>query len=189
MSKPPCVTGFSLSLLFLTACSSAPENLPVLGQVAPFHLTSQSGQDFDSATLSGHVWVADFIFTNCEGPCTRMSAYMRALQKATTDLPDLKMVSFTVDPQRDTPPVLREYGKNYSADSDRWYFLTGDPRILDGLDHDSFKLGNVGAQMDHSTRFVLVDPRGQIRGYYGIATGDPVPDLARDARRLAKEKS
>ena len=189
MSKPPCVTCFSLSLLFLTACSSAPENLPVLGQVAPFHLTSQSGQDFDSATLSGHVWVADFIFTNCEGPCPRMSAYMRALQKATTDLPDLKMVSFTVDPQRDTPPVLRDYGKNYSADSDRWYFLTGDPRILDGLDHDSFKLGNVGAQMDHSTRFVLVDPRGQIRGYYGIATGDPVPDLARDARRLAKEKS
>ena len=161
----------------------------MLGQVAPFHLTSQSGQDFDSATLSGHVWVADFIFTNCEGPCPRMSAYMRALQKATTDLPDLKMVSFTVDPQRDTPPVLRDYGKNYSADSDRWYFLTGDPRILDGLDHDSFKLGNVGAQMDHSTRFVLVDPRGQIRGYYGIATGDPVPDLARDARRLAKEKS
>src|SRR5580698_1858510 len=99
----------SVALLLLLASCSAPRNLPVLGQVAPFHLTSQSGQDFDSATLDGHVWVADFIFTNCEGPCPRMSAYMRALQKATTDLPDLKMVSFTVDPARDTPPVLTEY--------------------------------------------------------------------------------
>ena len=175
-----------LAALLLSACSR-PANLPVLGSVAPFHLTSQSGHDFDSAVLAGHVWVADFIFTNCEGPCPRMSAYMRALQKATTDLPDLKMVSFTVDPKRDTPQVLNDYGKSYSADSNRWYFLTGDPKILDTLDHDSFKLGNVGGQMDHSTRFVLVDRNGQIRGYYGIADGDPVSELARDARRLTKE--
>lgn len=166
------------------ACSRTPKELPVLGEVAPFHLTSQAGQDFDSASLRGHVWVADFIFTNCEGPCPRMSAYMRALQKATGDLPELKMVSFTVDPQRDTPPVLTEYGKNYSAESGRWFFLTGDPKILNSLDRDSFQLGTVGAAMDHSTRFVLVDAAGKIRGYYGIATGDPVPELAADARRL-----
>jgi protein SCO1/2 len=176
-----------IAILLLTACTHAPKELAILGQVAPFHLISQSGEDFDSATLAGHIWVADFIFTNCEGPCPRMSAYMRALQKATTDLPDLKMVSFTVDPQRDTPPVLHEYGKNYSADPSRWYFLTGDPKILNGLDRDSFKLGTVGAAMDHSTRFVLVDRKGQIRGYYGIATGDPVAELADDARRLAKD--
>jgi protein SCO1/2 len=178
---------YSVAALAVLGACSRPADLPVLGQVAPFHLTAQSGRDFSSAALSGHVWVADFIFTNCEGPCPRMSAYMRALQKATTDLPDLKMVSFTVDPQRDTPQVLSEYGKTYSADSERWYFLTGDPKILDSLDRDSFKLGNVGAQMDHSTRFVLVDRKGQIRGYYGIADGNPVPDLARDARRLTKE--
>ena len=187
MARPN--TGLLVGALLLFSCSHPPKEIPILGQVAPFHLTSQSGQDFDSATLSGHIWVADFIFTNCEGPCPRMSAYMRALQKATSDLPDLKMVSFTVDPQRDTPPVLREYGKNYTADPSRWYFLTGDPKILDGLDRDSFKLGNVGSAMDHSTRFVLVDRKGQIRGYYGIATGDPVPSLADDARRLMKDQS
>jgi len=143
---------------------------------------------FLRARLDGHVWVADFIFTNCEGPCPRMSGYMRALQKATTDLPDLKMVSFTVDPKRDSPPVLSKYGENYSADPGRWFFLTGDPKILDSLDRDSFKLGTLGAQMDHSTRFVLVDAQGQIRGYYGIATGDPVAQLAADARRLMTEK-
>jgi len=173
----------------LCSCSHPPKEIPVYGTVASFHLTSQTGEDFDSNTLLGHVWVADFIFTNCEGPCPRMSAYMRSLQKATTDLPDLKFVSFTVDPKRDTPAVLTKYGQEYSADPRRWYFLTGDPKILDGLDHDSFKLGNVGSAMDHSTRFVLVDQKGQIRGYYGIATGDPVPELSADARRLAREQS
>jgi protein SCO1/2 len=177
-----------LLLLFLAGCSHTPKALPVLGQVASFHLISQSGQPFDSAQLSGSVWVADFIFTSCEGPCPRMSGYMRELQKATADLPDLKMVSFTVDPQHDTPTVLAAYGRSYDA-SARWFFLTGDPHLLDTLDHDSFKLGNVGAQMDHSTRFVLVDRQRQIRGYYGIAEGDPVPQLAADARQVARENA
>jgi protein SCO1/2 len=174
--------------MLLTACGHAPKEIPVVGRVAPFQLTAQNGQTFDSTRLMGSVWVADFIFTNCEGPCPRMSHYMRELQKVTADLPDLKMVSFTVDPKRDTPEVLTAYGKNYEA-GDRWFFLTGDPKILDCLDHDSFKLGNVGSQMDHSTRFVLVDRKGQIRGYYGIAEGDPVSQLAADARQVAKEKS
>jgi protein SCO1/2 len=181
--------GLAITLV-LTGCSShPPKEIPIYGTIAPFHLTAQSGQEFDSAILAGQVWVADFIFTNCEGPCPRMSAYMHALQKATADLPGLKFVSFTVDPQRDTPPVLAKYGETYSADPRRWYFLTGDPKILDQLDHDSFKLGNVGSTMDHSTRFVLVDGKGRIRGYYGIATGDPVPELAADARRLVTEQS
>jgi protein SCO1/2 len=178
-----------VTALAFAGCSHPPKEIPIYGTVAPFRLTAQSGQEFDSTSLNGHIWVADFIFTSCEGPCPRMSAYMRALQKATSDLPDLKFVSFTVDPQRDTPPVLAKYGETYSADPRRWYFLTGDPKILDQLDHDSFKLGNVGSTLDHSTRFVLVDGKGRIRGYYGIATGDPVPELAADARRLATEPS
>lgn len=186
---PSCRVAVCLLLMGLAACSHPPKEIPIYGTVAPFHLTSQTGADFDSATLAGHVWVADFIFTNCEGPCPRMSKYMRSLQQATTDLPDLKFVSFTVDPQRDTPPVLAKYGQEYSADPRRWYFLTGDPQILNGLDRESFKLGNVGSSMDHSTRFVLVDKQGRIRGYYGIATGDPVPELAADARRLFSEQS
>ncbi len=113
-----------------------------------------------------------------------MTGYMHALQKATPDLTSLKMVSFTVDPKRDTPTVLADYGKSHEADPARWVFLTGEMKVLDALDHDSFKLGNVGAAMDHSTRFVLVDQKARIRGYYGIASGDPIPQLAADARRL-----
>jgi protein SCO1/2 len=173
-----------LFALLLAACGRE-QPLPVLGQIPAFELTNQQGGKFDGAALNGHVWVADFIFTNCEGPCPRMSSHMRALQGKVAA--DVKLVSFSVDPERDTPAALEEYGKKFGADDTHWSFLTGDPKTLNMLDHDAFKLGSLGAAMDHSTRFVLVDKKGQVRGYYGIADGDPVARLAKDAERLEKE--
>jgi protein SCO1/2 len=110
---------------------------------------------------------------------------MHAMQERTDK--GVRLVSFTVDPDRDTPLVLNEYGKHFGADSARWALLTGDKETLNALDRDAFKLGTIGAGMDHSTRFVLVDRKGQIRGYYGIAEGDPVARIAKDAGRLEKE--
>ena len=170
--------------LLLTGC--ARENpLKVFGEVPAFELTNQQGLKFDRTALDGHVWVADFVFTTCQGPCPRMSSHMRALQNATGS--NLRLVSFTVDPDNDTPPVLAAYAKRFGADDARWSFLTGDKTTLNMLDQDAFKLGTIGAGMDHSTRFVLVDRKGRIRGYYGIADGDPVAKIAKDAARLEKE--
>ena len=115
-----------------------------------------------------------------------MSSRMHGIQKATDS--GVKLVSFTVDPQRDTPQALAEYGKKFDADDARWSFLTGETATLDMLDHDAFKLGNLGASMDHSTRFVLVDKKGRVRGYYGLFDGDAVARVARDAARLEAEK-
>jgi len=157
--------------------------LPVLGEIPQFELTNQQGRKFDSVALAGHVWVADFIFTNCESSCPRMSSKMKLVQGATG--PDVRLVSFSVDPARDTPQALTEYGKKYSADEARWTFLTGDEKVLDTLDHDAFKLGNLN--MDHSTRFVLIDKKGRVRGYYGLFDGDPVAKLKKDAARLEAE--
>ncbi|HWE00120.1 MAG TPA: SCO family protein [Bryobacteraceae bacterium] len=176
---------FCLSVL-LVACGRE-QPLPVLGSVPQFQLTDQLGHPFEGAMLDGHVWVADFIFTHCEGPCPRMSSHMRAIQKETD--PSVRLVSFTVDPANDTPPVLESYGRNFGADDSRWRFLTGDPATLNSLDHDAFHLGNVGAGLDHSTRFVLIDKKGRIRGYYGIAEGDPVARISKDAVRLEKEQA
>lgn len=177
------ISGLSLAFL-LTGC--APEKpLPVLGEVPQFELRNQQGNKFDRSALDGHVWVADFIFTTCEGPCPRMSSHMHQLQG--TAASDVKLVSFTVDPLHDTPPVLEKYGKQFGADDARWSFLTGDVATLNMLDHDAFKLGTVGAGLDHSTRFVLIDKKSRIRGYYGIAEGDPVARIAKDAARLEKE--
>jgi protein SCO1/2 len=174
---------FLLTLL-LAACGRE-KPLDVYGEIPAFVLTNQQGHTFDRRRLNGHVWVADFIFTHCEGPCPRMSSHMHQLQGKVS--PDVKLVSFSVDPERDTPQVLEDYGKQFGADDTHWTFLTGDPQLLNMLDHDAFKLGSLGAAMDHSTRFVLVDKRGQIRGYYGLADGDPVEKLTHDAAVLDKE--
>ena len=78
----------------------------------------------------------------------------------------MRLVSFSVDPAEDTPPVLAAYAKTHGAAPSMWYFLTGPVATLQMLDRDAFKLGNIDATMQHSTRFVLVDRQGRIRGYY-----------------------
>lgn len=169
-------------LLLLVGCSNKP--LPHFEEVPDFTLTSETGSIFDRASLNGQVWVADFIFTNCEGPCPRMTSLMYRMQKLTAKV---KFVSFSVDPARDTPAAFAAYAKKFKADPARWSFLTGDTAELNRLAHDVFKLSSVGNGMDHSTRFVLVDKNGRIRGYYGISDGDPVSRIAHDAERLQKE--
>jgi protein SCO1/2 len=174
----------TLAILGLTGCAR-PQPLPVLGEIPQFELQNQQGKSFDRSTLDGHVWIADFIYTNCEGPCPRMSSRMHAIQKATG--PAVKLVSFTVDPQRDTPQALAEYGRKFAADDSRWTFLTGATATLDMLDHDAFKLGNIGAAMDHSTRFVLIDKKGRVRGYYSLGEDGGVQRISKDAARLEAE--
>jgi len=129
----------ALLALCLAGCAPTPP-LPVLGQVPPLHLTSQTGEPFERNALNGHVWVADFIFTSCPGPCPRMSSQMRDIQSATADTPDVKLVSFTVDPAHDTPAVLAAYGKHFLAQPGRWYFLTGTQNRLNQIGRAGFKL-------------------------------------------------
>jgi protein SCO1/2 len=177
-----------IPVLFLAACSRE-KPLPVYSEIPAFELTSQQGKPFARTALDGHVWVADFIFTHCEGPCPRMTSHMHVLQGKVGS--DVKLVSFSVDPTRDTPATLEEYGKKFGADDARWTFLTGDAKTLSDLDRDAFKLGVTmsGGSVDHSTRFVLIDKKQRIRGYYGIADGDPVARIAHDASRLEREKA
>jgi protein SCO1/2 len=163
--------------------------LPVYGQVPDFRLISQTGEPFDRQQLRGKIWVADFIFTHCTGSCPRMSSQLSRVQSAVAEMPDVRLVSFSVDPQRDTADVLAQYARRYHAEPGRWLFLTGDPKTLDALDRRSFLLGNVDGSLEHSTRFVLVDRQGKIRGYYGAAQDDPTAGLLVDIRRLEREHS
>ena len=181
------ICGLVLALT-VGACTRVPP-LPVYGHVPEFQLTSQTGESFNRAALDGKIWVADFIYTHCPGPCPRMSAQMRRVQTAVTELPDVRLVSFSVDPERDTPAVLAEYATRYHAQPGRWFFLTGDQKALDALDRRAFMLGNVDGKLEHSTRFVLVDRQGRIRGYYGTDQDDPTARLIADIRRLEKENS
>ncbi len=175
-------------LLTLVACSK-PAPLPVLGQVPGFTLTAASGQPFDRKMLDGKVWVADFIYTTCPGPCPRMSSLMRQVQKASLMIPGVQLVSFTVDPEHDTPAVLAQYAGRYQADPNLWHFVTGPREELDHLARDAFKLSSVDGTLNHSTRLVLLDRQSRIRGYYGTTDDDPVVALVRDMKRVLAEGS
>lgn len=173
----------------LTLAACAHRQLPVLGQIPPFRLTSQDGRPFDSASLAGKVWVADFIFTTCPGPCPMMSSHMRRIQTETAALHDVRLLSFTVDPAHDTPEVLAAYSKHFLAQSGRWFFLTGDQKKLNDLGLNAFHLNAVDGSLDHSTRFALIDRNCRIRGYYGFSDDDFPQRLLTDLRQLEREQS
>lgn len=180
-----------LTLLFtgLTACTQRAPQLEVLGDIPQFQLVAQTGKPFNSQVLAGKIWVADFIYTTCPGPCPRMTSQMHDVQNAVADLPDVRLVSFTIDPAEDTPPVLTTYAKQHGASPAVWYFLTGPVPTLQMLDRDAFKLGNIDGTLQHSTRFVLVDGQGQIRGYYDTSDPASIPKIISDVRALARQRT
>lgn len=155
-----------------------------------FAFTERSGRVVQRADLLGHVWIADLIFTSCAGPCPVMSAHMRTLQHDLAKIAPLRLVSFSVDPARDTPEVLRAYADRYEADRERWLFLTGPMEAVFDLAIDGFKItveqARQEGQIIHDTRFILVDPRGDIRGYYDSASADDLQRLRQDAAILAR---
>ena len=118
-----------------------------------------------------------------------MSHQMRGIQASTESTPDVKLVSFTVDPAHDTPEVLAKYSKFFKADGSRWYFLTGEMALLNDLGLNAFKLNSVKGDLSHSTRFVLVDRLRRIRGYYLSASDDFPKQLLHDIRQLEAETS
>jgi protein SCO1 len=176
--------GLALAIALLMSGCIKPKELQVFGDIPEFELTSQDGQPFDSHKLDGHVWVADFIYTTCTGPCPMMTTHMRQLQNSTQETPDVLLVSFTVDPAHDTPPVLAAYASHFKQDPARWFFLTGDQAKLSDLGVHAFKLNSVDGSLSHSTRFVLVDRARKIRGFY-MSDGDAfMPQLTHDVRQL-----
>jgi protein SCO1 len=175
-----------LSCSFFFGCAQKPDIN--YGAVPEFSLTDQSGKTMTRADLAGKVWIADFIFTNCAGTCPMITGTMRRLQNALPD--EVHLVSFSVDPERDTPEVLAEYAKNSHANTMRWHFLTGDKNQLYDLSIKGFKLalddtgGTDAEPITHSTRLVLIDKQGNIRGYYGGTDEDDMRKLFTDAAAL-----
>jgi cytochrome oxidase Cu insertion factor (SCO1/SenC/PrrC family) len=168
----------------------------VYGTVPPFSLIERSGQPLAAEDLVGKIWVANFIFTHCPGMCPALTARMAGLQKTLRDTPVL-LVSFSVDPERDTPEALTRYAERYRADTKQWLFLTGKREDLYQLILEGFRVSVAHLPPDdprlvnepivHSDRFVLVDPRLQIRGYYRGTETESVAHLLRDVKALQRE--
>ena len=175
-------------------------SLAIYGTVPPFSLTERSGRPVTQADLERKIWVADFVFTRCGSICPALSANMARLQTALRErggeTPTL--VSFTVDPAADTPPVLTDYASRFHADPQQWLFLTGERAALYDLIGEGFHLGVAQREesgvtdpnqlITHSDRFVLVDRALRIRGYYHGLEAATVAEILRDIDRLRSEQ-
>jgi protein SCO1/2 len=187
---------FLLSLLGAAAAcrEEGAAELPNLGHVPEFALTDQEGRPFTRETLAGKIWVAAFMFTRCPTICPRITRRMRELQeRAASAKVSLRLVSFSVDPEHDTPKVLREYAKQYDADLASWSFLTGDSAVIGATAVQGFKLALEGranpAKPDfgilHGSHLVLVDRSADLRGFYRTDDAAEVRRLVSDAARLS----
>jgi protein SCO1 len=165
--------------------SSSDPAPPILYDVPNFTLVDQNANPFSNTQLSGQPWIADFIYTTCPSICPLMSAHMQTLQ---ADLPSqIKLVSFSVDPAHDTPPVLTDYAQKYHAQPGRWIFLTGDPVVQTEVVRAMkliFQPAQADSPIQHDSHFVLVDAHGHVRGYYDSNTPDQMQNLQRDAKYL-----
>lgn len=173
------------------------EPLPKLGEVPAFQLTDQTERPFGSEQLRGKVWIANFIFTRCPTVCPVFTQKMAKVQARTRDLaPSLMLVSFSVDPDWDTPARLAKYAAKFGASSGRWKFLTGTPEdirltVRDGLKIAMENQGMIGDVPDiiHGTHFVLVDELGQIRGYFESNDAEAIDEMIVRAGQLIKHRN
>ncbi|MDO8757489.1 MAG: SCO family protein [Elusimicrobiota bacterium] len=180
---------FYIVVLLISGCSPAPKPERELPDFSLTAVTIDGTSPFTLETLRGRAWIADFVYTRCSGPCPMLTANMAGLQNR---LPKrIGLLSFTVDPDHDEAEVLNLYARKFNADPQRWFFLTGEKTQLIRLVRDGFLLPVVenaaavpGERFAHSTKFVLIDAQGRVRGWYD---GDDAAALDRievDARKL-----
>lgn len=198
------VMAFVVGVLTLTAlrCSGRMRHVPDPPEVmftlpSDYALVDHRGRPFDPATLRGKVWVAGFVFTTCPSSCPAVTRAMDEL-RARFDRygVDVEMVSFTVDPEHDTPEVLAEHFAAMGVESDHWRFVTGEPRAVLRLVRHGFKLGvgdreadeqNVAYDIAHSTKLALVDGEGGVRGFYGISDEHGTDEIFERAQHVLAE--
>jgi protein SCO1/2 len=164
--------------------------LPLFGEVPAFALTADDRRQVTDDLFRGKVSIVDFIFTECGGTCPMMSTKMADLQSVLRDERHVQFVSVSVDPETDTPDVLAEYGSRYGAVRGKWMFLTGPKEAIMKLTREGFHLGldiEGDGAIIHSQKFVLVDQRGAIRGYYDSEDAQDMKNLLRDAGLLSRK--
>lgn len=176
-------------------CRRVDPVLDDLGAVGTFALTDERGQPFTDDALRGHVTLVSFLFTRCDTICPVTTMKMERLQEKTFDArAHIKLASFSVDPEYDTPARLAEYATRYHAEPERWRFVTGPVdkvrALVEGPLMNSMAREGVSAsgapQISHSGFFLLVDGTAHIRGAYDSNDIHKLDDMIRDARFLVR---
>ncbi|WP_264738304.1 SCO family protein [Cytobacillus firmus] len=178
-------------LIVLSACGQSGIKDALNWELADFKYTNQDNKEFGLKDLEGKVWVADFIFTNCEDVCMPMTANMKKLQDLAKKegIENIEFVSFSVDPNVDTPEVLKEFASTYNADFSNWHFLTGYAQEdIEKYAMEYFKTivkkPQTGDQVIHGTDFYLVDQNGNVMKYYTGLNEIPLDEIMNDIKAL-----
>lgn len=196
------VISFVFGLVTITALYPltryVPEMPEVLFQLPPDwgDLVDHREEPFTAASMKGRVWVAGFVFTRCPSSCPAVMRAMKTLHDRfdRNDI-DVDVIVFTVDPEHDTPEVLRDYAASVDAVGPRWRFVSGPLAEIYALVGEGFKLG-VGDRkaldgglfdIAHSTKLALVDETGAVRGYYSTETSENLDEVYERADRVWME--
>ncbi len=190
-----------LAGMILGGANCQSTDLPVLGKIPGFELLNQENRKINSAELQGKIWVANFIFTSCAGTCPLLTQRMLRVQNgiqellASTPNAPVRIVSFSVDPERDTPEKLAAYADRFGVNRKIWWFLTGPLEEVTSTVVQGFKIsmGKVAKatpdaaesfDVVHGEKFVLIDREGKIRGYYASEESREIRKLMNDLRAL-----
>ena len=161
--------------------------------IAPFSMTNQNGETITEKEYNNTIYVADFFFTTCPSICPIMTKNMYTLQERLVDLPQVKLLSFSVTPQIDSVAQLKRYALKNKVDDMRWNLVTGDKKEIYALARKSYLVvkddGDGGPyDMIHTENFVLVDKQKRIRGFYDGTQLEAMDDILRDIELLVSEK-
>jgi protein SCO1 len=179
------------AILVMAACGQKGIDGALKWPIEDFNFINQNGEALSLNDLQGKVWVADFIFTNCADVCPPMTANMKKLQQMVNEekLENVEFISFSVDPEVDTPDVLKEYGERFYVDFENWNMLTGySQEEIETFAKDNFKTLVVkpqeGDQVIHQTYFYLVSQEGEIMKSYSGLNDIPYEEIINDIEAL-----
>jgi protein SCO1/2 len=154
-----------LALIVINLANKSREDLPILGEVPAFNFVERTGVSFGDENMKGKINIVNFFFTTCKGPCPIMNARVAELYKKYSTTNEVRFVSISVDPKRDSLAVLRQYADEFGVTDDRWLFLRGDLDEVHRVSEKGFMLAG-DLPTIHSTKLILVDENRKIRGYY-----------------------
>jgi len=186
-------------VLIAAGCSEKPnveeieKSFPMSLKVGEFEGINQTGEPISNEDVEGKVWLASFIFTNCDTVCSPMTATTSRLQTELKERNiDVTFLSFSIDPEYDTPAVLKEFGQRMDADFSNWHFLTGyDQETIESFANISFlspaaKIEGSNQYM-HSTSLYLINQRGTLLQQYDAVTDIPIDQIASDIKKLKNQ--
>lgn len=205
MYKQSLIGVFFYCVILLTSCKNQSEEsavLPYLGnkevvegkEIAPkvgkINHYRQDSVLINNDSLGKFIYVTDFFFTSCPSICPKVMKEMLRLHEEFKNEPLVKLVSFTIDPKRDTPSKLKLYADNLGIDQGKWWFLTGDKDYTFELANTYFIVAkedkDAPGGFDHSGMIVLVDKEGHVRSFSQGTDPEDTPKLIKDIKILLK---